>query len=360
RHGPRPGERRAHLQHARSAGDGARAGPPPLGLAAGVGHPLPARRLPDLHDRGRGRVEAHPLRPARGRVRAGERLLHRVLGREAPDVHDERLRRGGAGRGARHHALLRRLAGPVSPPRRLPLPLGRGAGAAVLGRRAPPGDGLRLEARLLHLAADRGPLDPAALPLRPAHAARLAGPPPGRAHQRGGVGARHRARRGAGRVSPLLFLLLAALTVASALTVVVHQNPVHSACALVLTLCLLAVFFVALDAQLVAVLQVIVYAGAIVVLFLFVIMLLNLQGERRVTGGMGLVAAAIAGALAFTAFLVTLLARAATAPAATLPPGFGETRALAERLFTAHLLAFELTSLLLLVAVVGAVALSRR
>ena len=102
------------------------------------------------------------------------------------------------------------------------------------------------------------------------------------------------------------------------------------------------------------------YAGAIVVLFLFVIMLLNLQGERRVTGGLGLVAAATAGALAFTAFLVTLLARAATAPAATVPPGFGETRALAERLFTAHLLAFELTSLLLLVAVVGAVALSRR
>jgi len=82
-------------------------------------------------------------------------------------------------------------------------------------------------------------------------------------------------------VSPLIFLLLAALTVVSALTVVVHKNPVHSACALVLTLCLLAVFFVGLDAQLVALLQVIVYAGAIVVLFLFVIMLLNLQVETR-------------------------------------------------------------------------------
>ncbi|TMA84124.1 MAG: NADH-quinone oxidoreductase subunit J [Deltaproteobacteria bacterium] len=161
-------------------------------------------------------------------------------------------------------------------------------------------------------------------------------------------------------MSPPFFLVLAVLTVTAATSVVAVANPVHSALGLVATLFLLSIFFVALDAQLVAVLQVIVYAGAIVVLFLFVIMLLNLQGERRVTGGMGLVAAATAGALAFTTFLVTLLARAATAPAATLPPGFGETRALAERLFTAHLLAFELTSLLLLVAVVGAVALSRR
>src|SRR5207249_7187321 len=95
----------------------------------------------------------------------------------------------------------------------------------ILGGRAPPGDVLRLEARLLHLAPDRRPLDPATLPLRPAHAPRLAGPPSRRARQRGGVGAGHRARRGAGGVSPLLFLLLAALTVASALTVVVHTNP---------------------------------------------------------------------------------------------------------------------------------------
>ncbi|TMA98673.1 MAG: NADH-quinone oxidoreductase subunit J, partial [Deltaproteobacteria bacterium] len=140
-------------------------------------------------------------------------------------------------------------------------------------------------------------MDAAALPLRPAHAAWLAGPPSARARQRGGVGAGHRAR-GAGRVSPLLFLLLAALTVASALTVVVHRNPVRSACALVVTLCLLAVFFLGLDAQLVAFLQVIVYAGAIVVLFLFVIMLLNLQVEARAMAGALLVGTATAGGVA--------------------------------------------------------------
>src|SRR5207253_2010079 len=106
-------------------------------------------------------------------------------------------------------------------------------------------------------------------------------PPPPRARQRGRLGAGHRARRGAGRVNPLLFLLLAALTVASALTVVVHRNPVRSACALVLTLCLLAVFFLGLDAQLVAFLQVIVYAGAIVVLFLLLVAIVGAVARAK-------------------------------------------------------------------------------
>jgi len=161
-------------------------------------------------------------------------------------------------------------------------------------------------------------------------------------------------------VSPLLFLVLAALTVASALTVVVHRNPVHSACALVLTLCLLAVFFLALDAQLVALLQVIVYAGAIVVLFLFVIMLLNLRVEAHAMAGAPLVGSAAAGGAALVVLLVGTL-RHARAPAASgVPAGFGETVTLARQLFTAYLLPFELTSVLLLVAIVGAVALAKK
>src|SRR5207237_886334 len=143
----------------------------------------------------------------------------------------------------------------------------------------------------LHLAPDRHPLDAPALSLRPAHAARVAGLAAALARQRDDLGT-GRAARGAGRVSALIFLLLAALVLAAALTVVVHPSPVYSACALVVTLFLLSVFFVALDAQLVAVLQVIVYAGAIVVLFIFVIMLLNLtQTELRPTAGAPLVAA---------------------------------------------------------------------
>ena len=76
-----------------------------------------------------------------------------------------------------------------------------------------------------------------------------------------------------------LFLLIAVLTVVAALTVVLHPNPVKSALALIVTLFLLAVIFVLLEAHMIAALQVIVYAGAIMVLFLFVIMLLNLQND---------------------------------------------------------------------------------
>jgi NADH-quinone oxidoreductase subunit J len=161
-------------------------------------------------------------------------------------------------------------------------------------------------------------------------------------------------------VSPLLFVLLAALTIASALTVVVHRNPVHGACALVVTLFLLSIFFVGLDAQLVAVLQVIVYAGAIVVLFLFVIMLLNLQAEAQATGHAVLVAAATGAGVMLAVLVVIMLRRSPAAAAASVGAGFGQTQALSEKLFTTYLLPFELTSVLLLVAIVGAVALGRK
>ena len=158
-----------------------------------------------------------------------------------------------------------------------------------------------------------------------------------------------------------VFLLLAVLVVAAALTVVAHPSPVYSACALVVTLFLLSVFFVALDAQLVAVLQVIVYAGAIVVLFLFVIMLLNLtQPESRPTAGVPVVAVAVGGGIGIAALVAAALRRVPPPGAPALPEGFGDTAALARRLFTAYLLPFELTSVLLLVAIVGAVGLASR
>ena len=157
-----------------------------------------------------------------------------------------------------------------------------------------------------------------------------------------------------------LFVVLAALTVAAALTVVLNRNPVHSALGLVATLFLLSVSFVGLDAQLVAVLQVIVYAGAIVVLFLFVIMLLNVQVEARALGPALLVGVACTGGAASMAVLLSVLRHAPAAAWADVPAGYGETAALGERLFTTYLLPFELTSLLLLVAVVGAVAIARR
>ena len=161
-------------------------------------------------------------------------------------------------------------------------------------------------------------------------------------------------------MTPIVFVVLALLTVASALTVVVHKNPVHSACALVATLFLLSIFFVGLDAQLVAALQVIVYAGAVVVLFLFVIMLLNLQVEVRDVSARTLIATGATGAIALAVLLVTALRGAQSGAAAGVTTGYGETRALAERLFTAYLVPFELTSVLLLVAIVGAIALAKK
>ena len=161
-------------------------------------------------------------------------------------------------------------------------------------------------------------------------------------------------------MSALVFLVIAVLTLASALGVVVGRNPVHCALALVSTLCAIAVLFLGLDAQLIGFLQIIVYAGAIVVLFLFVIMLLNIEVVGRALESGGLVAAAGAGSTLFGALvLVGLGGRVVRAPAG-VPSGFGETTAVAERLFTAYLLPFELTSLLLLVAVVGAVAIAKR
>ena len=157
-----------------------------------------------------------------------------------------------------------------------------------------------------------------------------------------------------------LFLLLAALTVASALTVIVHRSPIYSALGLVSTLFMLAVLFIGLDAQMVAVLQIIVYAGAIVVLFLFVIMLLNLQVEERSSAAPPLVGVAAIGGLAMGGLVILAIVRTQLGAPVPVHAGFGGTEALAERLFTVYLLPFELTSLLLLVAIVGAVVLGRK
>jgi len=161
-------------------------------------------------------------------------------------------------------------------------------------------------------------------------------------------------------VSPIAFFVVAALAVGSALGVVLNRNPVHGACALVAHLFLLAVFFVGLDAQLVGVLQVIVYAGAVVVLFLFVIMLLNLQADVRSMVGAPLVFAAAACVGALVMLILGGLREPGAAAGTALAQGYGETQALARVLFTRYALPFELTSLLLLVAIVGAVALARK
>jgi len=153
--------------------------------------------------------------------------------------------------------------------------------------------------------------------------------------------------------------------VASALGVVLTRHPVRSAMCLVVTLFLLAVFFIFLDADFVAALQVVVYAGAIMVVFLFVIMLLNLQNDphERLQPGWGFVT--LSGASLFVLGVLYLLKRAGTllpgpGMQTTAPAGFGSIEAVGLRLFTQYLLQFEITGLLMLAGVIGAVVLARR
>jgi NADH-quinone oxidoreductase subunit J len=164
-------------------------------------------------------------------------------------------------------------------------------------------------------------------------------------------------------MGPVTFAVLATLLVASALTVVLHPNPVKSALALVTTLFLLAVVFVFLGAHMIAALQVIVYAGAIMVLFLFVIMLLNLQDDALADerhGRVGLRLAAWVGGGVLAAELAWLLVRVPLPAAAETAEGYGGAAAVARSLFVDWALPFELTSILLLIAVIGAVVLGQR
>jgi NADH-quinone oxidoreductase subunit J len=158
-----------------------------------------------------------------------------------------------------------------------------------------------------------------------------------------------------------IFVALTAVAVGSALTVIVHRNPIYSAIALVVTFLCLGGYYILLQAQLVAAVHVIVYAGAIMVLFLFVIMLLDVrreEGSRLRVGGVQLTLGTAAG----TALLLLLWATMAAAPGGGPPPPLpkGNTQAVGYLLFTRYLLPFELTSLILLVAMVGALILAKR
>jgi NADH-quinone oxidoreductase subunit J len=158
----------------------------------------------------------------------------------------------------------------------------------------------------------------------------------------------------------VIFLLFAFLAVASSLVVVVHRNPVYSTMSLVVTLFSVAVLFVLLGAPFIGALQVLIYTGAILVLFLFVIMLLNItREESAVTAQKGQFAAAVLGALVFggMVFLMFWNAGRTTDP---MTEELVSMKGLARSLFTEYLLPFEIVGLLLLVAVIGATVVARR
>ena len=175
----------------------------------------------------------------------------------------------------------------------------------------------------------------------------------------------------ASRVDLGVFAVCAVIVLAGAFGVVLLRNPVHAALSLVMTLFGVAVLFVAQEAHFLAAVQVIVYAGAIVVLFLFVIMLLGvdredaveveqLKGQRPVAVGLGLLVLALVVLLArFDQWSTgTPSARGAARGAATA--GAENVELLGRSIFTDFLLPFEVTAVLLVIAVVGAVVLARR
>jgi NADH-quinone oxidoreductase subunit J len=165
-------------------------------------------------------------------------------------------------------------------------------------------------------------------------------------------------------ITGLLFLLFGGLALGCAISMVAQRNPLYSAISLIGVFIALACLYLTLAAPFIAAVQVIVYAGAIMVLVVFVIMLLNVEEEEHrplrmrylVPVAIGLAAALVAEA-SFILFYVQ--ANPAT-PRSALNSDVGLTAQIGAGLFTSYLLPFEITSILLLMAIVGAMSLARR
>ena len=160
-------------------------------------------------------------------------------------------------------------------------------------------------------------------------------------------------------MEPVLFILFGAIAVCGAVMVVTRKHPMASALYLILTLFAVAALFVLRQAHFLAAIQVIIYAGAVVVLFVFVIMLINVPEDRLPVERATTVR--VLGVLAAGFFILesAVMARRysmPTGPAAEV----GTVEAVGRALFTDYLLAFEITSVLLLAAVIGAIALAKR
>jgi len=170
-------------------------------------------------------------------------------------------------------------------------------------------------------------------------------------------------------LAEILFFIFAALCVGGAINLLVQKHPINSALSLIVVMGSLALIYLLLGAEFVAAVQVIVYAGAVMVLFVFVIMLLNAGAEERLSHGSRVatilgVPALIIG-MGITAALVSHMAGldriAIGGP--TVMNGtdvFGNPQAVGHLLFRDYLLPFEVTSILILVAIMGAVVLARR
>jgi NADH-quinone oxidoreductase subunit J len=158
----------------------------------------------------------------------------------------------------------------------------------------------------------------------------------------------------------ILFLLFAGFCLAGAINLLLQSHPINSALSLIVVMTSLAVLYLLLGAEFLAAAQVIVYSGAIMVLFTFVVMLLNAGREERTLGSRAASAIGFPAVVAILGVLATVILRAQGLGVAGLNDGITSTEDLSRVLFHELLLPFEVTSVLILIAILGAVALARK
>lgn len=161
----------------------------------------------------------------------------------------------------------------------------------------------------------------------------------------------------------VFFFYFALVIAASSVLVIAFRNPIYSALSLLIMFFHVAGLYVTLHAEFLAAVQVIVYAGAILVLYLFVVMLLNLKQDERYHRQWP-VAAAVGSILVLEAVMLTLLKGRSAGTGSAMPEtaaeGMGNTEALGDVLYSTYLFPFEVASLILLVAMIGAIILAKK
>ena len=161
--------------------------------------------------------------------------------------------------------------------------------------------------------------------------------------------------------SLIIFFVLALLAIFAAVSLIVQRHPIHSALSLIVVMVALAGLYLLMGAEFVAAVQIIVYGGAIMVLFVFVIMLLNAEEEERTNFSKLATFAGIPLALAVAGFIAAAIVRnTGSLPAAAPSGALTSTKTLSNLLFSDFVYPFELTSFLILVAILGAIVLAQR
>ena len=166
-------------------------------------------------------------------------------------------------------------------------------------------------------------------------------------------------------IHQILFIIFGLICVAGAVNLLVQRHPINSALSLVVVMASLALIYLLLGAEFVAAIQVIVYAGAIMVLFVFVIMLLNAGAEERTRGSHIALFVGVPGVAVLAGAVAWLLVHSSPQLGGVVIPhmenyAFGDTHHIARLLFKDFLLPFEVTSVLILIAIMGAVVLGKR